>query len=138
MRIRSLSGLAIMLAALCGGWLLIADSSPPSRPSDESINLLIRVWPDGPSREVLQTRIACPQPGRESRACTKLRRMGIDALQHRPDPDQMCTAETLGPAQATVQGIWTDQGVDIKLSLHNGCEIARWRKLQPALPLPRV
>lgn len=139
MKIRSMSGVILLLAALYSGWLLITHSSPPPRPPSEAINLLVRVWPDGPSGEVLQVRVSCPRPGRgEDRTCAKLRRMGLDALRQRPDHGQMCSAETLGPARATVQGVWGNQSLDEKLSLGNGCAIARWRELQQALPLPRV
>ncbi len=51
--------------------------------------------------------------------------------------DQMCTQQAGGPATARVTGTWRGERVDATFSRTNGCEISRWRTLQPVLPNTR-
>jgi hypothetical protein len=39
-----------------------------------------------------------------------------------------------GPATARVTGMWQGRGVDASFERTDGCEIARWNALVPALP----
>ncbi|HEX5568300.1 MAG TPA: SSI family serine proteinase inhibitor [Streptomyces sp.] len=53
----------------------------------------------------------------------------------RPVPqDAMCTQIYGGPATARVTGIWRGERVDAVFNRTNGCEVARWDALVPALP----
>ncbi|WP_425428989.1 SSI family serine proteinase inhibitor [Streptomyces vietnamensis] len=51
--------------------------------------------------------------------------------------DQMCTEVYGGPALAHVTGVWQGREVDARFSRANGCEIDRWKNLEPLLPLAR-
>ncbi|RKN37988.1 SSI family serine proteinase inhibitor [Streptomyces hoynatensis] len=50
------------------------------------------------------------------------------------DEDALCTYMYGGPAEATIRGLWAGEQVDAHYSRANGCEIARWDALVPALP----
>ncbi|MFE6128892.1 SSI family serine proteinase inhibitor [Streptomyces sp. NPDC056437] len=51
--------------------------------------------------------------------------------------DQMCTMQSGGPATARVTGTWQGQRVDATFNRANGCEISRWRTMEPVLPNTR-
>ncbi|MBO8194213.1 hypothetical protein ITI46_21495 [Streptomyces oryzae] len=71
-----------------------------------------------------------------SRACAALDR----ATAGKRDPfepvsaDATCTMIYGGPARAHVTGTWRGRKVDAWFKRTNGCEIARWNSLIPALP----
>ncbi|QXE35958.1 subtilase-type protease inhibitor [Streptomyces sp. GMY02] len=46
----------------------------------------------------------------------------------------MCTMQHGGDATARITGTWRGHRVDAAFSRKNGCEIARWRTLEPVLP----
>jgi hypothetical protein len=46
----------------------------------------------------------------------------------------VCTMLYGGPATARVTGVWKGRGVDAVFNRKNGCEIARWKNLEPLLP----
>ncbi|MFB7272775.1 SSI family serine proteinase inhibitor [Streptomyces sp. NPDC056244] len=46
----------------------------------------------------------------------------------------MCTMQHGGDATARITGTWRGHRVDATFSRKNGCEIARWRTLEPVLP----
>ncbi|AXG78974.1 SSI family serine proteinase inhibitor [Streptomyces paludis] len=48
--------------------------------------------------------------------------------------DTMCTMLHGGPATARISGTWRGRAVDASFSKKNGCEISRWRTLEPVLP----
>ncbi|MQS04901.1 SSI family serine proteinase inhibitor, partial [Streptomyces alkaliterrae] len=48
--------------------------------------------------------------------------------------DTMCTQMHGGPQTARVTGTWAGRKVDASFDRSNGCEIARWDSLTPALP----
>ncbi|MFI9580879.1 SSI family serine proteinase inhibitor [Streptomyces sp. NPDC052236] len=50
---------------------------------------------------------------------------------------QMCTQQMGGRATAHITGIWRGQRVDAAFSRTNGCEISRWKTMQPVLPKTR-
>ncbi|WP_341829981.1 SSI family serine proteinase inhibitor, partial [Streptomyces hainanensis] len=50
------------------------------------------------------------------------------------DEGTMCTYMYGGPAHATVEGVWNGEPVSAEFTRSNGCEIARWDALVPALP----
>ncbi len=49
------------------------------------------------------------------------------------DPNMMCTQQYGGPETAYVQGIWNGKKIRANFSKINGCEIARWQKVQALL-----
>lgn len=50
-------------------------------------------------------------------------------------PDARCTMRYGGPATARVTGVWAGRPVDAAFRRDNGCEITRWDRLVPLLPL---
>ncbi|ARQ69668.1 SSI family serine proteinase inhibitor [Streptomyces marincola] len=46
----------------------------------------------------------------------------------------MCTYVHGGPATAEIEGVWNGERVRAEFSRADGCEIARWDALVPALP----
>ncbi|CAL9493199.1 MULTISPECIES: SSI family serine proteinase inhibitor [Streptomyces] len=48
--------------------------------------------------------------------------------------DATCTMIYGGPATARVTGTWHGRDVDARFGRDNGCEVARWNSLVPALP----
>lgn len=49
---------------------------------------------------------------------------------------QMCSMIYGGPQTARVAGYWHGVRVDQNYDRVNGCEIARWRQMEPVLPAP--
>ncbi|WP_049580702.1 SSI family serine proteinase inhibitor [Streptomyces sp. SBT349] len=62
------------------------------------------------------------------------------ALERQAEPfaavaaDAMCTYVYGGSATATIKGVWDGKAVDARFDRTDGCEIARWDALVPALP----
>ncbi|MDT0318095.1 SSI family serine proteinase inhibitor [Streptomyces millisiae] len=50
------------------------------------------------------------------------------------DEGTLCTYMYGGPARATVEGVWEGESVSAEFTRSDGCEIARWDALVPALP----
>ncbi|MFD7917863.1 SSI family serine proteinase inhibitor [Streptomyces sp. NPDC059740] len=50
------------------------------------------------------------------------------------DPHAQCTLQYGGPATAHVTGVWAGRPVDATFRRTNGCEITRWKSVQPLLP----
>lgn len=48
--------------------------------------------------------------------------------------DAMCTKQYGGPETAQIVGTFDGQPVDASFARSGGCEIARWKALQPVLP----
>ncbi|MCM2391402.1 SSI family serine proteinase inhibitor [Streptomyces albipurpureus] len=73
------------------------------------------------------------------RACTRLDELGQDGSDpFAPVPEgQMCTQQSGGPATARVTGTWRGNPVDAVFSRTDGCEISRWRTMEPVLPSTR-
>ncbi|GGT21922.1 SSI family serine proteinase inhibitor [Streptomyces purpureus] len=70
-------------------------------------------------------------------ACARL----DELAQQNEDPfaplpqDQMCTQMYGGPATAHVTGTWQGRTIEAHFSRTDGCEVDRWEKLQPVLPI---
>ncbi|MFE7778329.1 SSI family serine proteinase inhibitor [Streptomyces sp. NPDC057445] len=73
-------------------------------------------------------------------ACDRLDELGKNGR----DPfapvgqDRMCTQQYGGPATARITGTWHGHPVDTSFDRSNGCEIGRWRAMEPVLPTARV
>jgi Subtilisin inhibitor-like len=99
--------------------------------------LRITVWPTGYSGASRDYTLRCAPPRgtvpRPARACDALGRLGPKAFA--PTPKTMaCTDIFGGPAKAWVYGYVYGQPVDARLSLVNGCEVARWRRVAAVVP----
>jgi hypothetical protein len=119
----------VVAAALagCGG----EDEQPAAPPAGDrdATRLEVVVRPEGPDG-----------PARTS-VVTELPR-GIRPADFDPVPDDaVCTQIYGGPATARVTGVADGRRIDAHFSRSNGCEIARWDRLEPILgpaPGPRV
>ncbi|MFE9332025.1 SSI family serine proteinase inhibitor [Streptomyces sp. NPDC006925] len=74
-----------------------------------------------------------PTPGRACAALDRVASGGSDPFAPVPG-DAVCTMIYGGPAQARVTGTWHGRKVDARFRRTNGCEVARWNRLVPALP----
>ncbi|MEU1277017.1 SSI family serine proteinase inhibitor [Streptomyces sp. NPDC005805] len=72
-------------------------------------------------------------------ACDRLDRLAEEGRDpFAPVPEgQMCTQQFGGSATARVTGTWQGRAVDAAFDRSNGCEIDRWRALEPVLPSTR-
>jgi hypothetical protein len=52
--------------------------------------------------------------------------------------DRMCSQQYGGPAKARITGTWHGRPVNTSFDRSNGCEIGRWRAMEPILPTPRT
>ncbi|MFK0255327.1 SSI family serine proteinase inhibitor [Streptomyces sp. NPDC090445] len=76
---------------------------------------------------------------RAEQACARLdgfARAGENPFAEEPRR-QMCTQQDGGPARAHITGTWQGRKVNASFRRTNGCEIARWRNLEPVLPAGR-
>ncbi|QOV41780.1 SSI family serine proteinase inhibitor [Streptomyces chromofuscus] len=71
------------------------------------------------------------------RALERESRWGQDVFAPVPG-DTMCTMQYGGPGTARVTGTWAGRSVDAAFDRSNGCEIARWDRLVPLLPVARA
>jgi hypothetical protein len=138
-----------MLRILLGGIVgfTIACASQPSAPPTPSpdaargTTLEMRVWVEGDGRStpVVYT-LTCDPPGGNhpgpAEACAALEKLGAQAFAPLP-PDTMCTQQYGGPMQAHVRGVVRGEAVDARLAYNDGCQISRWDRVAPVVPLPR-
>jgi hypothetical protein len=71
---------------------------------------------------------------REDEACAHLEGLG-GPLPAVPD-GQACSMIYGGPQTARLSGSWDGRPVIETYRRTNGCEVARWRRMEPALPSP--
>jgi hypothetical protein len=69
-------------------------------------------------------------------ACDRLAQLAVDGRDpFAPVPQgTMCTMQHGGEATARVTGSWQGRNIDAAFNRKNGCEISRWRTLEPVLP----
>ena len=74
-----------------------------------------------------------PQPQAACDRLTELARQGKDPFAPVSE-GAMCTAQYGGRATAHVTGSWQGRNIDSTFTRKNGCEIGRWRTVEPVLP----
>ncbi|MBW5483751.1 SSI family serine proteinase inhibitor [Streptomyces bambusae] len=102
--------------------------------------LTVTVADTGNPRADGEYRLECDPPGgthpEAERACARLARLARQGK----DPfapvgkDAVCSFQDGGPATAHVEGTWQGRPVDARFRRRNGCEIKRWKDLEPLLP----
>lgn len=100
-------------------------------------DLLTVAYDDGAGGTVTRT-LACGSEGmadvEEQDACRQLDGLGGPLA---PVPTgQMCSMIYGGPQTAHVTGVWHGAPVDETYRRTDGCEVARWNRMVPALPSP--
>ncbi|RCG13919.1 hypothetical protein DTL70_32515 [Streptomyces diacarni] len=128
--------LLFLVGALSAAPAVVPEASAAVRPADE---LVFTVSDSGTSHDGSYT-LRCHPPGGNHpsprQACAALDR----ATSQGENPfepvsaDAMCTLVYGGPATARVTGTWHGRDIDARFKRANGCEIARWNSLVPALP----
>lgn len=126
----AIAGLLLLVAAAC---------SDAGGAKDVTIDLRIAVWPNGrgPGNEVRRFSLHCnPLKGNlphGDRACYFL------AVTSRPfapiAPDAACTQVYGGPQVARVHGLLRGRAVDATFRRTNGCEVARWERVEFLFPV---
>ncbi len=122
--------LLVVVVALAGCG---SDEPNPSAPGDDQLaQLVITVDDDGeggaPAREL---ELNCAEPT-DSTACGAV--AGVSARDLAPTPsDTACTQLFGGPETATVKGQIRGEDVNATFSRSDGCEIERWKRVEPLL-----
>ena len=128
MRLAALLLIAAAVLAGCG-----SDEPNPSAPGNDTLaQLAITVDDDGeggaPARELM---LDCAEPT-DSQACGAV--AGVSARDLAPTPpDTACTQLFGGPETATIKGEIRGTAIDATFSRNDGCEIARWERVQDLL-----
>jgi hypothetical protein len=125
--------------AVLGFVLLLATGCMSRSTSDgdgrsESTSLEISVTPGGEAPTKVWT-LRCPEGGTlpdAAEACRKLESLDDP---YAPVPkDVACTQVYGGPQEADVRGLFRGRPVEAHFDRGNGCEIARWDKVQFLFP----
>lgn len=116
------------------------EAAPDQAAPDEPAELTVGVGHTGVAGEDGTYKLTCGPAGgshpRARAACDRLAELAGAGQ----DPfvpvakDAMCTMQHGGDATARITGTWHGHRVDATFSRKNGCEIARWRTLEPVLP----
>lgn len=119
------------------GFALLAAVIALAAPAQASDELRVTYWPEGRDRDATSrwTLRCSPADGtlpRPAAACTRLDRMRAPFAPLRKD--LVCTEIYGGPQEAIVAGTYEDRRIWIKLTLRNGCEIARFERLRFLVP----
>ncbi len=108
-------------------------ADPTSTPTPPGLSIVV----DDGSGTTTTWRLSCDPPGGTHpdprAACQALEANGATALPAVPK-DRICTQIYGGSQTATITGTWRGARVRSRLSLKNGCEIARWKMLEGLLP----
>ncbi|MGI8456811.1 MAG: SSI family serine proteinase inhibitor [Propionibacteriaceae bacterium] len=110
-------------------------SDPSVRPAEKSARLRIVYRADGTSTQVW-TLTCAPNGGNHpdpAAACAALAKAGVEPFTP-VSSDQVCSQQHGGPQTATISGTAMGQQISGAFSRKNGCEIARWTRLQGLLP----
>jgi len=120
--------LTVSLAA-CG-----SDEATPSAGKDAKLaSLTVTVDDDGAdgSGKARELKLECDEPT-DSQACGAA--AGVSAADvGKPPGDTACTMIYGGPEEATIKGTIRGAEVDASFKRTDGCEIARWEKVQALL-----
>jgi|tagenome__1003787_1003787.scaffolds.fasta_scaffold20473885_2 hypothetical protein len=96
-------------------------------------DLVVRVDDDGAkgARRPAELRLHCATAA-DSQACGEA--AGVSQRDLAPTPgDQACTQVYGGPETASIEGTLRGNRVDARFSRKDGCEIARWKRVQDLL-----
>jgi hypothetical protein len=121
MRSLALPLIAAALLAGCG-------EDEPTTAAPQT-NLVVRFDADGADgpKAATTTRVQCPGDG-----CAATE--GLSSADLAPPPgNQACTQIYGGPETATVTGTLNGDRVDASFKRTDGCQIARWKNVQPLL-----
>jgi hypothetical protein len=114
-----------------------ADREEPAAPNPEPTIVRITLDPDGSGPQApRRTLLECPSE-RRVRACERLQRLSAEAFKPVPR-EAICTMIYGGPQTARIVGVIDGRPVNARFCRRNGCEIARWERVDPILTLARA
>jgi hypothetical protein len=122
-------GFVLLLATGC-----MSRSTSGEDGGSESTSLEISITPGGEAPTKIWT-LRCPEGGTlpdAAEACSKLESLD-DPFAPVPK-DVACTQIYGGPQEADVRGVFRGRPVEAHFDRGNGCEIARWDKVQFLFP----
>jgi hypothetical protein len=119
-------------ALLAAAALFAACGTDEPSASSGLANLTVTLDHDGPKgAPAKELKLNCDQPA-DSAACKTVATITKQDLA--PTPKGMaCTQIFGGPETATITGTLRGSAVDAKFSRSDGCEIQRWKRVQPLL-----
>lgn len=132
-RVLGALGLAVAGGVLAGGQAVAVGLPWSGR--DAGADRISVAYDDG-SGQVRTRTLSCGGAVRAEQlaACRQLDELGGPLA---PVPaGQMCSMIYGGPQTAHVTGMWRGEPVDETYRRTNGCEVARWKRMIPALPEP--
>ncbi|MER7758344.1 SSI family serine proteinase inhibitor [Streptomyces sp. NPDC097619] len=141
--LRSLVLASVASAALASGPLPPLPLGLLQEPAPKPDQLTVTVSRTGNPRADGSYELTCKPVGgthpEAKRACARLESFAAEDT----DPfapvstRSLCTQQHGGPATARVTGTWRGKPVDAAFDQKNGCEISRWKDLEPVLPSVR-
>lgn len=98
--------------------------------------LTITIWPQGMDGASQRWTLRCgPTGGNHPARVAACRKLSSLSNPFRPVPtDAVCTEIYGGPDVARVTGRFRGRRIWVQFQLRNGCEISRWKRVQPLLP----
>lgn len=120
------------LATACGSQAATANAGTPAKPATSS--LVIKVAADHGGTPHRWTLTCGPAGG--SHPDAKAACAALAKVRHPFAPVEagvMCPMIASGPQTATISGTWQGQKVSANYSRVNGCQTARWNKLEEVL-----
>ncbi len=111
---------------------------PLPLPLPEAAGDQLTVAYDDGSGAIVTNTLSCHPTGgslpNAQAACDRLDALGgpLGPVPH----DQMCTELYGGPQSARITGTWHGRHVDDSYTRNDGCQAARWQRMEPVLPAP--
>jgi hypothetical protein len=122
----------VALALLASGCGDDDEQSAAASPSGALAELTVTVDNDGDGGGGAKTADVSCDAASDSDVCGAVAKLDAKAFEPTPG-DMACTQQFGGPETATVKGTLNGEPVDAEFSRTNGCEIARWKQVQPLL-----
>lgn len=125
--------LGLLAAAALAGCGSSDEGTQAAGPSGQLAKLVVTVDDDGAkgAGQPRELHLDCAKPT-DSRACGAA--AGVSAADVRKTPgDMACTQIYGGPEEASITGTIRGQRIDATFKRTDGCEITRWKKVEPLL-----
>jgi hypothetical protein len=121
-----------LLAAAALAVTACGSDEPATTTSNGLANLTVTLDNDGPKGQpAKELKLTCDRAS-DSPACKTVATITQSDLAPTPK-DMACTMIFAGPETATITGTLRGSAVDAKFSRRDGCEVQRWKRVQPLL-----
>jgi outer membrane lipoprotein SlyB len=125
--------LGVIVAAALAGCGSSDEGTQAAGPSGQLAKLVVTVDDDGAkgAAKPRELRVDCAKPT-DSRACGAA--AGVSAADLRKTAEDVaCTQIYGGPEEASIKGTIRGDAVEASFSRTDGCEISRWKRVEPLL-----